>query len=254
MGVCLPSFGGFRRIREHIPAAASHIPRFPGWKRQLRLQGVLREPRFYTAGNSTPTITESPATEAVRATLGTVRFFWNDVVCKLGENANVMLSIENSLNYDVSGKKQTVAYDPAYLRPVKAAPSGLAENVKFTESHADGVWTINLESGTLAAGGGKFFTLVFETLKEGETTVGESKVAIVAADPSKPTEVPPYSLGDVTGDGKIDEADVRELAKLKNGTGRKHTANQLKAGDFNGNGKLDNADYQALRALLKGKL
>lgn len=45
--------------------------------------------------------------------------------------------------------------------------------------------------------------------------------------------------------------DLRELAKLKNGNGRKSTTNQLKAGDFNGNGKLDNADYQALRELLK---
>ena len=60
-------------------------------------------------------------------------------------------------------------------------------------------------------------------------------------------------VGDVNGDGKLTQDDVRELARLKNGNGRKHTANQLKAGDFNGNGKLDNADYQALRALLKEK-
>lgn len=41
------------------------------------------------------------------------------------------------------------------------------------------------------------------------------------------------------------------MAKLKDGNGRKCTADQLRAGDFNGNGKLDIADYQALRALLK---
>ena len=63
----------------------------------------------------------------------------------------------------------------------------------------------------------------------------------------------PYQLGDVNGDGKVDELDVRLLAQLKNAAGRKWTANQLKAGDFNGNGKLDNADYQALRELLKEK-
>ena len=209
--------------------------------------------RFYTAGNSTPTVTESPATEAVSAQLGTVKFFWNDVVCKLGENANVMLSIENSLNYNVADKTQTITYDPEYLRPLKVAPSGLTEGVGFTESFADGKWTISMTSGTLPAGGGKFFTLVFETLKEGETTVGGATVTIAAPNPENPTDVPPYSLGDVTGDGKLDKEDVRELARLKNGNGRKHTANQLKAGDFNGNGKLDNADYQALRDLLKEK-
>jgi hypothetical protein len=68
-----------------------------------------------------------------------------------------------------------------------------------------------------------------------------------------PTEVPPYSLGDVNGDGKVDVEDIRLLAKLKNGNGRKYTADQLRAGDFNGNGKLDNADYQALREQLKEK-
>ena len=200
--------------------------------------------RFYTAGNSTPIETESPATEAVRASLGTVKFFWNDVVVKQGENAQVMLSIENSLNYDVAGKTQVVAYDPAYLTPLKIVKTGLTENVVYEESVADGKWTIALKSGSLAAGGGKFFTLVFDTLKTGTTKVGEATVTILE-------ESAPYQLGDVNGDGKVDELDVRLLAQLKNAAGRKWTANQLKAGDFNGNGKLDNADYQALRAMLK---
>ena len=174
---------------------------------------------------------------------------------------------------------------------MKIAKTGLTEDCnvvgRVVPNAPEGQWEIAIDGGsagsvTLPAGGGKFLTLVFETLKEGTTTVGGSlgttsptnvdgedsgsvvgrvvlnepqgaTVTIVAADPAKPTEVPPYSLGDITGDGKIDEADVRELAKLKNGNGRKHTANQLKAGDFNGNGKLDNADYQALRELLKEK-
>jgi hypothetical protein len=207
--------------------------------------------RFYTAGNSTPTITESPATEAVSAQLGTVKFFWNDVVCKLGENANVMLSIENSMNFNVAGKTQMVKYDPTYLRPLKIAKTGLTENVTFMESFADGEWQIAMTCGTLPAGGGKFLTLVFETLKEGETKVGgDSGATVTIAARSEPV---PYQLGDVNGDGKLDQEDVRELARLKNGNGRKHTQRQLKAGDFNGNGKLDNADYQALRELLKEK-
>jgi hypothetical protein len=74
-------------------------------------------------------------------------------------------------------------------------------------------------------------------------------VSIAAA--SSP--IVPYQLGDLDGDGDIDVEDLRLLAKLKNGNGRKWNANQLKAGDFNGNGKLDNADYQALRELLKEK-
>ena len=75
--------------------------------------------RHYVAGNSIPIVSESPATEAVRASLGKAKFFWNDVVVKQGERAEVMLSVENSLNYDVAGKTQVVAYDPAYLTPLK---------------------------------------------------------------------------------------------------------------------------------------
>ena len=202
--------------------------------------------RHYVAGNSTPIESESPATEAVRASLGKVKFFWNDVAVKQGERAEVLLSIENSLNYDVSGKTQVVTYDPAYLTPLKIVKTGLTENVSYEESIADGKWTITLKSGSLAAGGGKFFTLVFDTLKAGTTKVGEATVTIVARQ-----EPALYRLGDVTGDGVVDTLDLRELAKLKSAAGRKWTANQLKAGDFNGNGLLDNADYQALRDLLK---
>ena len=204
--------------------------------------------RHYVAGNSTPIESESPATEVVRAELGKVKFFWKDAVAKQGERAEVLLSIENSLNYDVAGKTQVVTFDPTYLTPLKIVKTGLTENVIYEESVADGKWTITLKSGNLAAGGGKFFTLVFDTLKAGTTKVGEATVTIVARQ-----EPALYRLGDVTGDGVVDTLDLRELAKLKSAAGRKWTANQLKAGDFNGNGKLDEADYQALRDLLKEK-
>ena len=204
--------------------------------------------RHYVAGNSTPIVSESPATEAVRASLGKVRFFWNDAVAKQGERAEVMLSIENSLNYDVAGKTLVVAFDPAYLTPLKIVKTGLTENVSYEESVADGKWTITLKTGKLEAGGGKFLTLVFDTLKAGTTKVGEATVTIAAR-----SESAPYRLGDLSGDGIVDKDDLRELAKLKNAANHKCTADQLKAGDLNGNGVLDNADYQALRDLLKGR-
>ena len=219
--------------------------------------------RFYTAGNSTPTETESPTTDAVTARLGSVRFFWNNAATKVGEQFEVMLSIENSMNYSVTGQTEVVAYDPEYLTPVKVVKTGLTEECVIEESHHEqmgaspagdsglspepsGRWTLTMTGGMLPAGGGKFLSLVFEAKKEGVTTVGGATVSIAAA-----TASAPYRLGDVDGDGDVDKDDLKHLAKLKNGNGQHPTADQIKAGDFNGNGKLDNADYQALKALLK---
>ena len=210
--------------------------------------------RFYTAGNSTPTITESPATEPVRATLGGVKFNWLDVNTKVGERVEVVISIENALNYNVAGKSQVVTYDPEYLTPIEVVKSGLTEDIALTStvlpgqagSSPAGQWQVSMTSGILPAGSGRFLIFVFEALKEGTTTVGGATVTIAASN-----ALVPYQLGDVDGDGDVDVDDLRLLAKLKNGNGRKHTANQLKAGDFNGNGKLDDADYQALRTKLR---
>ena len=203
--------------------------------------------RFYTAGNSTPTIIESPATEPVRATLGGVTFDWHDVNAKVGERVEVVTSIENALNYNVAGRSESISYDPEYLKPVAVMKSGITENIEMTDSAQDGSWTVTMMSGVLPAGSGRFLTFVFDALKEGMTTVGGATVEIASAATAR------YFLGDVNGDGVLDVEDVRLLAKLKNGNGRKWTEDQLKAGDFNANGKLDNADYQALRQLLKDK-
>ena len=211
--------------------------------------------RFYRAGNSTPTESESVPTEAVTARLGGVRFFWNDAGAKVGERVEVVLSIENALNFNVAGRNEAVAYDPAFLRPVEVRKSGLTEGCELTAAVAGngdpsaGSWNISMTVGVLPAGSGRFLTFVFEALQTGETKVGGAQGATVAI--TAAAAPAPYRLGDLNGDGQITHEDLQLLARLKNGNGQKPTADQIRAGDFNGNGKLDNADYQAMKKLLR---
>ena len=210
--------------------------------------------RHYVAGDSTPIINESPATEALRASIGKVSLHWNDVVAKRGETFSLMLSIDNSANLSPEGMVIEIEYDHTVLNLLKTLPSGLFEQSK------------------IAPGSGKLYEYVFEIVDgeqgavetsvsvKGATMYGVGGAVVGVALPEKNAVVSiaaggsaPYQLGDLNGDGKVDTLDLRELAKLKSAAGRKWTANQLKAGDFNGNGKLDEADYEALRDLLKEK-
>jgi hypothetical protein len=96
---------------------------------------------------------------------------------------------------------------------------------------------------------------VFEAKKEGVTTVGGETGATVSIAAASSTVVP-YQLGDLNGDGKLDERDVREFIKVNRDispSGRKPTANQIKAGDFNGDGKVGIADVQPFVDLMKSK-
>ena len=212
--------------------------------------------RFYTAGNSTPTVSESPRTAAVTATIGGVSFFWNDVNVKRGETAEVMLSIENSKGFEITSMTEQVKYDPAYLTPMKVLTTGLTAGFEVEWSATGGVMTVTIGADggdggghgvtALPAGRGRFLIFVFDTVKAGETMVGGAAVTIADSEAK-------YMLGDVDGDGELTSADLRLMVKLCSVAGRKYTADQLKAGDFNGDGKLTMADYQLMRQCLKEK-
>lgn len=242
--------------------------------------------RRYLAGNSEPEYVESDTCEPIYGMFGRVELMIPDVTVSTNGTAEVMLSIRNTMDLSGNGGSFTISYDPSLLAPLKAnstGKTGLSSAFQVTAGDPDaevGEWTVTTKGGKCPAGGGAFLLLRFDVTTETAvtTTVAVTEASMTVAGNAgaevdiMPVEgqviilppvpeagqdgVPPYSPGDVDGNGLLDAADVRLLAKLKSAAGRKYTAAQLRAGDFNGNGKLDDADYQALRAKLKelGKL
>ena len=266
---------GYRIYRGDARVAESSLPTyrdFPGANGSYDYK-VSSVSRFYTAGNSTPSVKESVVSEPVRVTLGTVALSWNDVQAFSGDEVEVVLAIENSLG--ISGNALvTVSYDAGKLAPVAVRTTGLTDGISVEEDKTvSGKWTARLSGGSVAAGQGAFLAFAFRTAAVCETEVAldaavmkaesgailnvemppPAKVGVVARNEgeSDPSAVPPWSLGDMNGDGRLTKEDSQILARLKQSSNQKWNENELRAGDFNGNGKLDNADYQALRALLK---
>ena len=230
--------------------------------------------RHYVAGNSTPIVCESIPTEAIRASMGKVAFRWGDAAGFVGEEIAVGLAVENSLNLSGAGLVLKISYDKAVLKPVRVETSGLTEGVTFTQSAAEGVWTIRATGGEVAAGAGTLFTLVFAGAKATEATevsltevtaksasgktvtailpAANARVELVVRTPAEPPEDPtivtPYGRGDVDGNGRLEKADLQLLARLMNGgPNHKWNESQLRAGDYNENGELDNDDFQLMK-------
>ena len=234
--------------------------------------------RFYIAGNSSPIVSESIATEAVRADLGTISFDWNNTACFADEEVEVRLSIDNSLHVAAAGAELLIKYDPAIMEIVNTKSSGLSEAMQYTwTTPSNGFCRVVATSGTIDAGCGTFISFIFRAVKTGVTTVELSSASFtstadiplgirnptisatitISENPhdDDPTVVAPYSLGDLDGDGHLTQLDIRLLAKLKNNArqlGRQNDPDKtLQAGDLNGNGMLDDADYNLLQQKLK---
>lgn len=119
--------------------------------------------RFYTAGSSTATESESMPTEALRGNLGRVSLAWRDAAAFAETNVEVALAVADARGLSGEGLALEVRYDPAVLTPVAVRTSGLTEGVALTDAAADGVWTVSGTSGAVAGGAGTLASFVFRT-------------------------------------------------------------------------------------------
>ena len=255
--------------------ASPSLPTYRDYPPEIRDYGyrVTSVSRFYTPGNSTPIVSESMPTEAVRASMGKVKFLWCDAAAFADEEIAVKLGVENSLNLSGEGLTIAVSYDAAKLKPVRVETSGLTEGLDLAQSAADGRWTVSAAGGKIAAGSGTFVSFVFTGLQAATSEVAlvsavlrsvggqavtpikpekNSRVEVWARQLETPTDprfVGPYGKWDMNGDGWLTWEDRQLMSQLKQGgPNKKYTAEQLRAGDDNVNGELDNHDFQQMKA------
>ena len=259
---------------ERLTTPWTPLPTYRDYPPEIRdyAYRVTTMSRFYTAGNSTPTETESRPTDLLPATLGGVTLAVRDAASFAGEEVDVGLAVNNSLGLAADGMALTVEYDPAALTPVAAVASGLGATLALSSEvdAANGTWTIRATGGEVAAGEGTLLTLRFAAAEnyEGETSVSLVSAALRAVSgqtataptpvagtvsietrtgPVDPLVVAPWSKGDVDGNGKLERADLDRLRELLDYAGYSGHG-----GNGNGHGgpgqHSSNATEQELRA------
>ena len=119
--------------------------------------------RFYTSGNSTPTISESLPTDAVY-----VQFrpsVWlTSASAFTGSNVTVVVSMNNTMGISAQGLTMTFTYDPAVLEPVGMRTTGLTAGLASggtASVPSAGTWRFASLGGEIETGAGRFLLLDF---------------------------------------------------------------------------------------------
>ena len=157
-----------------------------------------------------------------------------------------------------AGISLDVSYDPALIDPetVEILPTGLTGQTSFTVNKPSAGLVKIISVGTLQAprGDGHFFDFsgCFAGPSEGTCTAvrferaafyesSEVSIPVDASDEGGVCVAANEALGDLTGDGVVDAADV--LRALEYAVGEKTvTESARQSGDFNGDNLLDSAD------------
>ena len=240
--------------------------------------------RHYVAGNSAPIVSESPATEAVRASLGKVELMVDDAFGYAGSNIAVTVSINNSQHVSAEGLRLELSYDIKKLKMSgKVEPTGLTDSIKYDYDNDpdSGVIVIVGKSGEIAASkreGSEFFILNFTSsgaltgTNETQVTLNSAVLKSISGSASTVPGLPKsgtvtivaenrkYPKGDVNGDGKVDTMDLKLLIWYTGGgfarAPEKGTP-QFDACDVDETteqrGILNGHDVDALKAMLKEK-
>lgn len=281
---------GSEKVR--ISATAVEVPRYTDADLQFtpnHFYQVTAISEAIYAGNSVPTILESPPSGTVSANVRRVAVGLQDSSGYPGSDVRVLLSIGNSMGLAGAGLDLRLQYPPELTPLSQIVPesetvtaSGLGDDLVFTtnEATANGELRIQGTGGILEAGQGKLFTVIFrvaptaavgsvlpvELVSAVLVDVGGDAVPVtlsgatvevsepVISDPpdEEGVEVGLYGLGDLTGDGWVNDDDLDLLKDLLPASADPPTEDQLNAGDTNGDGEISHRDLPGILRIRRG--
>ena len=139
---------------------------------------VTGKSRFYVTGNSAPVESESMPTDAVFVQFRPTVWL-NDTSSFTDTNVEVIVSMNNSMGLRADGFSMTFTYDPNVLEPMEMKTTGLSTGMVFSDSGANGTWTLTGTGGEIGIGAGQFVRLVFYVKPVHDVT--ETTVSLTAA-------------------------------------------------------------------------
>jgi hypothetical protein len=230
----------------------------------------------YFPGSTVGALRESPPSDVVSATAGTVRLWMSDYSAGVGQDATLMINVDRAEGIRGAGLQISVTYDATILTPISQIDAeevtvrrtAITEQLVYSDNAptANGILTINGISGQII-GAGSLFNVVFRVNPEATPlsssinefsmaslfAVGGASLAVDSSDTATFTVSSNYMLGDVNGDGVVDMEDHHLLVWLLQRNTREPTELEIRAGDMNGDGVLSQRDIPLLLRLIHGK-
>ncbi|MBN1868332.1 hypothetical protein JW916_13685 [Candidatus Sumerlaeota bacterium] len=224
---------------------------------------------YYTLSASNTSDIESRKSTAVWATAGSVVVTMPDYRGAPGTTATLQINCDYASGIAGDGMNIQVTYDKTVLTPIAVLKTPLTEDFSFTDNiaTADGRVDI-LGSGApgavisgeghlldvqfLVAPGADLGTTATHTFFNIDMFDGASHALTVDyTDTATLTVALDYILGDVTGDGAIDAADILMAMQAALGQIALNTL-EFAAANVNGDGRIDSADVTLIQRLAMG--
>lgn len=282
--------------KQRINSEIAEVPRYLDQDLQLapeHFYHVTALTQAIYAGNSVPTLLESPPSATVSAMVRRVKLDLQDTSGFPGTLVRVLLSIENPVGLTGQGMDLRIQY-PAGLIPLAQVPpgprippgrqtvkaSGLGNHITFTsnDTSANGELQILGSAGFLKPGQGKLFTLTFQiapgTITGTDLTLTFASATLLDANaisipltlgaglvhvktrpnhenpPDDSIEVGNYGLGDINGDGWVNDDDLEFLKSFLHPSAEDPSTDEISAGDTNGDGKLTGRDLLGITRII----